>query len=503
MQLALLLPLSALLLLGLAQANKDPNSAPDRHTAVHLFEWKWKDIAAECERFLGPNGFSGVQVSPPSEHALISGRPWWQRYQPVSYKLVSRSGNEAEFIDMVNRCNNAGVRIYVDAIINHMAGGGNTGSAGGSYSIAGRSFPDVPYSALDFGDSLCNTASGSIENYNDVNQVRNCKLVGLLDLWVSKDYVTDKIVGYLNRLIDIGVAGFRVDAAKHMWPNDLNKIIGKLNKLQPKVFGEDKKPFIYFEVIDLGGEPIKNTDYSWMARVSEFRYGKFLSEVVHKEFGQKMKFLSNFGTGWGMIPDGDAQIMIDNHDNQRGHGAGGNILTFFEARLYKIASAFMLAWPYGYPVIMSSYNFNRNNDAQGPPSDNNGNTKDVIINSDLTCGGGWVCEHRWRQIYNMVRFRNTAASQAVKNWWDNGNNQIAFSRGNKAFIAINNDDNPLNQWLQTGLPQGQYCDVISGNVEQGRCTGKTITVQADGRASIAVSNTDSDPMIAIHVDAKL
>jgi hypothetical protein len=24
--------------------------------------------------------------------------------------------------------------------------------------------------------------------------------------------------------------------------------------------------------------------------------------------------------GWGMIPDGDAQIMVDNHDNQRGHG---------------------------------------------------------------------------------------------------------------------------------------------------------------------------------------
>ena len=62
MQLVLLLPLSALFLLGVAQANKDPNSAPNRHTAVHLFEWKWKDIASECERFLGPYGFSGVQV---------------------------------------------------------------------------------------------------------------------------------------------------------------------------------------------------------------------------------------------------------------------------------------------------------------------------------------------------------------------------------------------------------------------------------------------------------
>ena len=46
----------------IVQATKDPNAAPNRHTAVHLFEWKWKDIAAECERFLGPNGYAGVQV---------------------------------------------------------------------------------------------------------------------------------------------------------------------------------------------------------------------------------------------------------------------------------------------------------------------------------------------------------------------------------------------------------------------------------------------------------
>ncbi|CAF4582146.1 unnamed protein product, partial [Rotaria sp. Silwood2] len=122
---------------------------------------------------------------------------------------------------------------------------------------------------------------------------------------------------------------------------------------------------------------------------------------------------------------------------------------------------------------------------------------------DLSCGGGWICEHRWRQIYNMVRFRNTAAFQPVQNWWDNGNNQIAFSRGNKAFIAINNDDHGLDQWLQTGLPQGQYCDVISGNLEQGRCTGKVITVQGDGQTKVTISNIEEDPMIAIHVDAKL
>jgi len=46
-------------------------------------------------------------------------RPWWERYQPISYKLVTRSGNEEQFASMVRRCNNAGVRTYVDVIFNH------------------------------------------------------------------------------------------------------------------------------------------------------------------------------------------------------------------------------------------------------------------------------------------------------------------------------------------------------------------------------------------------
>ncbi len=50
--------------------------------------------------------------------------------------------------------------------------------------------------------------------------------MSLLDLKLGSSYVRGKIVAYLNDLIDIGVAGFRVDAAKHMWPADLNLIYG-------------------------------------------------------------------------------------------------------------------------------------------------------------------------------------------------------------------------------------------------------------------------------------
>lgn len=45
-----------------ANGSKNPNFAPGRSVIVHLFEWKWNDIALECERFLGPKGYAGVQV---------------------------------------------------------------------------------------------------------------------------------------------------------------------------------------------------------------------------------------------------------------------------------------------------------------------------------------------------------------------------------------------------------------------------------------------------------
>jgi alpha-amylase len=113
-----------------------------------------------------------------------------------------------------------------------------------------------------------------------------------------------------------------------------------------------------------------------------------------------------------------------------------------------------------------------------------------------------------RQITNMVEFRSVSGLGQLVHWWDNGANQIAFGRGvvgaTTAFIAINNDGHPMNQSrLQTGLPPGLYCDIISGNLQNGVCTGKSITVYADRTAAFSISNGDSDPVIAIHINAKL
>src|SRR3954469_9951696 len=119
---------------------------------VHLFEWPWASVASECVNVLGPKGFGGVQVSPPQEHVVLPGNgyTWWQDYQPVSYQLVSRRGNRAAFASMVSPCHAAGVKIYVDAVLNHMAGGGSTGTGSAGSGYTHYAYPSVPYGTSDF-----------------------------------------------------------------------------------------------------------------------------------------------------------------------------------------------------------------------------------------------------------------------------------------------------------------------------------------------------------------
>ena len=131
-----------------SSAQFDPHFWGSRGGIVHLFEWKWADIARECENFLAPNGFAGVQISPPNENVIVPNRPWWERYQTASYLLVSRSGNEAAFMDMTRRCNAVGVRIYVDAVINHMSGYSGTGTGGSSADNGNKQWPGVPFVEL-------------------------------------------------------------------------------------------------------------------------------------------------------------------------------------------------------------------------------------------------------------------------------------------------------------------------------------------------------------------
>lgn len=58
-------------IISCANVFSNPNYTRRCNVIVHLFEWKFNDIADECERFLAPNGYAGVQVSPVTENVIV------------------------------------------------------------------------------------------------------------------------------------------------------------------------------------------------------------------------------------------------------------------------------------------------------------------------------------------------------------------------------------------------------------------------------------------------
>jgi len=471
---ALALGLAASLLVPLTAAAPPAAAATPgaKKVIVQLFEWNWTSVAAECTSTLGPKGYGYVQVSPPQEH--VNSSPWWVSYQPVSYRIESRKGTRAQFQSMVNTCHAAGVKVIVDAVVNHMSGqeNGGTGWAGSSYGH--YNYPGV-YSAQDF--HYCGrNGNNDIANYNDRYEVQNCELVNLADLKTESEYVRGRLAAYLNDLLSLGVDGFRLDGSKHMPAADIAAIKAKLNR----------SAYLVQEVIYGAGEPIQPTEYTGNGDVHEFRYGKDLARMFNNE---RLAYLRNFGESWGYLSSAKAVVFTDNHDTQR----EGGVLTYRNRGTYALANAFMLAWPYGTPTVMSSFTYSGRD--QGPPADGSNRITNV------TCYSGWECEHRWPVIANMVGFRNATEGAGVSNWYDNGYQHIAFSRTGKGYLTINDEDSAVNgRSYYTGLPAGRYCDVIHGTFSNGSCSGPVITVDSSGWFAANIAAHDG---IAIHIGAKL
>ncbi|MGW4384245.1 carbohydrate-binding module family 20 domain-containing protein [Kitasatospora sp. NPDC004531] len=445
---------------GLASApTAAATPAGSKTVTATLFEWKFDSVAKACTDTLGPKGYGFVEVSPPQEH--IQGAQWWTSYQPVSYKIAGRLGDRTAFKNMVTTCHNAGVKVLADSVINHMSAGSGTGTGGTAYTK--YNYPGY-YQDQDF--HSCRT---NISNYGDRGNVQNCELAGLSDLNTGSSYVQQTIAGYLSDLLSLGVDGFRIDAAKHMAAADLAAIKAKMSN-----------PNAYWvqEVIYGAGEAVQPAEYTGTGDVDEFRSGTWLKSAFN---GGRISDLQSWGSG--LLASAQARTFVDNWDTER----NGSTLTYRDGSTYTLANVFMLAHPYGSPNVYSGYAFSSNDD--GPP--NGGSVTACYQN-------GWNCVHAWRQVANMVGFRNAVAGTAMTNWWSNGNNAIAFGRGSKGYVAINRETSAITQTFQTSLPAGVYCDVQHGDPNNGSCSGPTYTVGQDGKFTASIGAGDA---VALYVGA--
>jgi alpha-amylase len=445
-----------------------------------------------------------VQVSPPQEHSIVPSHDWSERYQPVSYSLErSRSGTEAEFVDMVNRCRAVGVGIIVDAVINHMTNypSPGVGSAGTAYTK--YEYPGL-YSPSDF-HTPC-----AVVDYQSAANVQECELFSLPDLNTGFESVRRKIADYLIKLARLGVEGFRIDAAKHIQQVELDDIIDRVN-LTLAAEGRPL-PYVFLEISSGVGEALGARDFYGVgygsggaADITEFTFtgvgdkflnvgGQFIAQL--NPYGRDGSRFSE--AAWGLMPSDKAVVFLQNHDTQHQCGIG-----YRDGDVFRLANVWMLAQPYGYPKILSSYVFYcPSQNSLGPPSDAGGNTYDVTCAATFETAtiGEWVCEHRDPVIASMVGFRRAVAGTGVNDWWDNGANAIAFSRGDRGFVALSLEDSTVAIDVATGLPAGSYCDALTGGLAGTACAGRSIDVDSSGRVRL---DLEGGSAVALHVDARL
>ena len=459
-----------------------PAGEPD--VGVQLFQWTWDAIAQECTDVLGPAGYAWVLTSPPQEH--IVGPEWWTAYQPVSYRVESRLGTREEFAAMVSSCEDAGVAVLADAVINHMTGqdAAGTGSAGSTYEHF--EYPGL-YSDADGDFHHCGlTPTDDIQQYTDAAQVQTCELLNLADLATETEHVRQTVVAYLEDLLSLGVAGFRIDAAKHMAAADVAAIVAQL----------PEGTRILQEVIGAAGEPIQPEDYLPSGQVFDFAYGRELASYVG---GGTVRKVPDLGTGAGALPSDQAVVFVQNHDTER----NGSTLSYKDGADDVLATVLMLAGSYGTPVVHSGYAF-RERDT-GPVQDADGAVRDAECapasepDADVE-PGDWLCQHRWPAVAGMVGWR-LAVGDAPQTVWSE-RRVLTLDRDGRGFLAVNAGRSPVEQTFTTTLPPGEYCDVLSGapaGESDPACSSGAVEVGQDGTVTVTVP---SDGAVALHVGAR-
>jgi len=473
-------------------------------TSVQMFRWKWNDIAKECTNWLGPQGFGAVQVSPPQASASLGA--WWDVYQPVNFvSLKSNMGTEAEFQAMVNTCHAAKVRVYVDVVVNHLAAGSGTATDGSTWNSSSLAYPY--FGSSDF-HPACDIASGDYGSPGNRSNVVNCRLSGLPDLKTDGAYVQGQVKNYLTKLINLGVDGFRFDAAKHMWASDLTAILNGVTHTTTS--GETL--WVTQEVIP--DSNVVRSDYYTNGTLNEFQFSYAMKAVFRNENGANLSQIrsimgtpGNWGGTWGFVPSDKATVFVNNWDTERNGSSlvasnyvSGATNDTQGTKRYDLANIFMLAWPYGSAQLHSGFRFTSYD--QAPPSaspfDASGNP---LINQS------WDFIHRWSDIANMVAFRAATSGQGVDYFTNGTGNQIAFGRGAKGFVAINNENAAWNAALQTALPAGTYCNVVHGvlNASGTACTSDSVTVGSNGVISVSIPANGGSvvPAVALHVNQKI
>jgi alpha-amylase len=235
-------------------------------------------------------------------------------------------------------------------------------------------------------------------------------------------------------------------------------------------------------VIRGAGEPISPEQYLDSGQVFEFGLARDLKSMVESaSLSQGMTFGPEFGT----VPSESAIVFVDNHDTER----NGETLSYADGDAYLLANAFLLAQPYGVPVLYSGYAF-ESRDA-GPQQD------DAFRVLPVECGTApfavteWTCLQRDPRIQGMVAFHDAVGAAAVTDEWSDVY-AYAFGREDYGYIVLNAGSDAVQRTFESSLAPGEYADAIGGESIVVAGDG-TFTASVPGMTALAISVADYSP----------
>jgi len=431
---------------------------------LHAFNWRYSDVTARANA-IRDAGYRIVLVAPAHKSA---GTEWWSRYQPQDFRTIHHSlGDRSSFVAMVNALTQRNIRVYADVVLNHMANeawkrpdlnypgaevlatyAGNT-----PYWSAQRLFGNLTQNFLgagDFGSANC------IGNYSDVWQVQNWRLcggpgdAGLPDL-VANSWVVSQQQQYLQALKNLGIKGFRVDAAKHMPNGHMNAVLTPAIKSGVHVFGE---------IITSGG--VGNAEYDlflgpYLAGTDHGAYDFPLFAQIRSAFsvGGSMSQLVDPGAFGQALPAARAVTFTVTHDIPNNSGFRWQIMDPTDETL---AYAYVLGRNGGVPMVYSDNNESGDN--------------------------RWVNAWNRTDLRAMIRFHNTVQGSDMQ-VLSHGQCHLLFRRGSRGIVGINKCGSAVNVNVSTSNSvlwwNVNYTDALgSGSVVRITAANHAFTLPARG-----------------------
>ncbi|HZK20504.1 MAG TPA: alpha-amylase family glycosyl hydrolase [Treponemataceae bacterium] len=176
----------------------------DPGVMLHAYMWPFNQIKAALPE-ISAAGYKSIQTSP-VQRTKEDGE-WWLLYQPCNFDIGNyQLGSYEDFVSLCAEAENYGIKIIVDAVINHVADNGTDGN-----------WSDAIDKYLKKSDWYHN--KGTCTNYASRWNITQQNLGNLPDLNTQHPDVQNVIIGFLNKCVAAGADGFRFDAAKHIETN--------------------------------------------------------------------------------------------------------------------------------------------------------------------------------------------------------------------------------------------------------------------------------------------